>query len=90
MEKTQILDDYEEGVLIGKIKLRINWWEFWKPKFINHNIGNYTKIGKTIKVNIKVGEIGLSGIIKNGMVSGVIRGLPDGCSKKEIRQAEEE
>jgi hypothetical protein len=72
------LSDYEEGVLIGKIKIRANWWEFWKPKFINYDIGNYTRIGNQVQFNIKVGDIWVSGNSEKGLVSGMIKGLPGG------------
>lgn len=71
-----MLDDYEEGVLTGRIKYRRYWWELWKPNYIEEDIGSYTKIGKTIQLNIKIGDILISGYSVNGTMSGVITGLP--------------
>jgi len=72
----EALNDYEEGVLIGKIKIRANWWEFWKPEFINHNIGNYTRVDNQVQFNIKIGDIWISGKSEKGLMSGMIKGLP--------------
>ena len=49
------LDDYEEGVLTGKIAYRKHWYEFWKPKYIKKDIGMYTRIGNKVQFNIKFG-----------------------------------
>lgn len=73
----QTLPEYETGVLVGKISFRNKWYQFWKPKFTEKDIGTYTKVGRIISFNIEIGQIFISGHAQNGDMTGHISGLPE-------------
>lgn len=62
--------DYEIGQLEAFIFTDKHWWEFWKPKKIYGNVGQYTKMGRQVNVMIN-GGFYLTG--KDVIIRGIVK-----------------
>ena len=71
-----MLDDYEVSVLFARVEIKKKWFQFWLPKYSVVEMGSYTRIGEVVELNIKFGDLFLSGKETNGSFVGTINGLP--------------
>ena len=49
------LANYEIGPIQAFVYTDRKWWQFWKPKKVYGNVGQYTKIGDVVNVLINGG-----------------------------------
>jgi hypothetical protein len=69
--------DYEEGDIVQQIVTNKNWWEFWKPGTVPMSVGKYTRTGNVVDLDIRLGNLYLTGKSKNGEFVGYLSGLPN-------------
>ena len=55
-EKSELDEDYEEGVMTVHVPIKKKWYQFWLPKNIDYDYCRYTKIGNMVKITIEGGK----------------------------------